>query len=100
MARPGNMRRVFFACLLCIYTVAGPAVAQPASAPGGWKPERAVEIVSGTSGGGAERSARLLQALMQGKKLVMTPVAVVNKIGAGNALAYNYVGQKIGRAHV
>lgn len=69
------------------------------SAQSGWKPERAVEIVSGTSGGGADRSARLLQSLMQEKRLVSTPVAVVNKVGAGNVLAYNYVGQKVGDGH-
>ena len=91
MKRSNNIR--WFIRFLCIATgVAG--TAQAALAQSSWKPERAVEIVSGTSGGGAERSARLLQALMHEKKLVMTPVAVVNKIGAGNALAYNYVVQK------
>jgi putative tricarboxylic transport membrane protein len=84
----------FFACVLGLGTAGVFGIAQTASAQSGWKPDRAVEIVSGTSGGGAERSARLLQSLMQEKKLVTTPVAVVNKIGAGNALAYNYVGQK------
>jgi putative tricarboxylic transport membrane protein len=93
MKRFNRMRLALVIGLACV--VPGSfSLVQPASAQSVWKPERAVEIVSGTSGGGAERSARLLQALMQEKKLVMTPVAVVNKIGAGNALAYNYVGQK------
>jgi putative tricarboxylic transport membrane protein len=73
--------------------------APAASAQSNWKPDRAVEIVSGTAGGGAERSARLIQTLMQEKKLVTTPVALVAKIGAGNALAYNYVNQKPGDGH-
>lgn len=81
-------------CALALLAVAGAAPAQT-----GWKPERPVEIVSGTAGGGAERSARLIQHLMQEKKLVLTPVAVVNKVGAGNALAYNYVAQKPGDGH-
>jgi putative tricarboxylic transport membrane protein len=88
------MCRGLFACLLGIGVAGAIGIAQTASAQTAWKPDRAVEIVSGTSGGGAERSARLLQSLMQEKRLVMTPVAVVNKIGAGNALAYNYVAQK------
>jgi putative tricarboxylic transport membrane protein len=94
MERNGKMHQVLSVCSLCLGIAGIFAVVQPASAQAVWKPERAVEIVSGTAGGGAERSARLLQSLMQEKKLVTTPVAVVNKIGAGNALAYNYVGQK------
>ncbi len=93
MDRIDCLRRLFFATGLVLAAGLWVAAA-PAAAQSGWKPERAVEIVSGTAGGGAERSARLLQHLMQEKKLVTTPVAVVNKIGAGNALAYNYVGQK------
>ena len=82
-----------------VVIVGGGIAGLAAAAQTAWKPERAVEIVSGTSGGGAERSARLLMALMQEKKLVTTPVALVNKVGAGNALAYNYVGQKPGDGH-
>jgi putative tricarboxylic transport membrane protein len=99
MKRIGCMRRIFFAMLLGAATAGMAVLAQPAAAQSGWKPERAVEIVSGTAGGGAERSARLLQHLMQEKKLVTTPVALVNKVGAGNALAYNYVGQKARDGH-
>lgn len=76
------------------WTFAFPAMGQSA-----WKPERAVEIVSGTTGGGADRMARLTQVLMQEKRLVTTPVTVVNKVGAGNAIAYHYVAQKPGDGH-
>ncbi len=76
------------------WTFASPAMGQTA-----WKPERAVEIVSGTTGGGADRMARLTQVLMQEKRLVTTPVSVVNKVGAGNAIAYHYVAQKPGDGH-
>jgi len=76
-----------------------PSLSHRSTRSGTLPPERAVEIVSGTSGGGADRSARLLQSLMQEKRLVSTPVAVVNKVGAGNVLAYNYVGQKVGDGH-
>lgn len=65
-----------------------------------WKPSRPIEIVSGTSGGGADRMARLTQTLMQEKKLVPTPVTVVTKPGAGNSIAFSYVSQKPGDAHL
>ena len=43
--------------------------------------------------------ARLVQTLMQEKKLVATPVAVVTKPGAGNSIAFTYVSQKPGDGH-
>ena len=64
-----------------------------------WKPERPIEIVSGTTGGGADRMARLTQLLLQEKRLVTTPVNVVAKVGAGNSIAYHYVSQKAGDPH-
>src|ERR1035437_4315801 len=82
-----------------VWAAAALIVAPAASGQSVWKPERAVEIVSGTSGGGADRAARLIQNLMQDKRLVTTPVVVVKKIGAGNSIAYNYVGQKAGDGH-
>ncbi len=89
----------------CVFAVAGVCAAAalifaPAAAgQSGWKPERAVEIVSGTSGSAAERTGRLAQTLMQEKRLVTAPIALIAKVGAGNSLAFNYVGQKSGDAH-
>jgi putative tricarboxylic transport membrane protein len=74
-------------------------LAPAAAAQFGWKPDRAVEIVTGTSGGGADRMARLTQSLMLEKRLVATPVAVVARTGAGNSIAFNYVSQKPGDGH-
>lgn len=70
-----------------------------AAAQSGWAPSRAVEIVSGTTGGGADRMARLVQSLIQEKRLVAAPVAVVTKPGAGNSIAFTYVSQKPGDGH-
>ena len=70
-----------------------------AAAQSGWKPERVVEIISGTSGSAAERGGRLAMTLMQEKNLVPTPVAMVIKVGAGSSLAHNYVATKTGNAH-
>jgi len=75
------------------------ALAPAAHAQPVWKPDRAIEIVTGTSGGGADRMARLVQTIMQEKKLVATPVAVVTKPGAGNSIAFTYVSQKPGDGH-
>lgn len=81
------------------WTAAALIFAPGAAAQSSWKPDRAIEIVSGTSGGGADRMARLTQTLMQEKRLVSTPVAVVTKPGAGNSIAFNYVSQKAGDGH-
>jgi len=81
-----------------VWTIAALTLS-PAASGQSWKPDRAVEIVSGTSGGGADRMARLTQLLMQEKRLVATPVVVVTKPGAGNSIAFNYVSQRTGDGH-
>jgi putative tricarboxylic transport membrane protein len=83
--------------LLAAGALLAPSVALPQP---DWKPSRAVEIVTGTTGGGADRMARLVQTLMQENKLVPAPVAVVPKPGAGNSIAFGYVSQKPGDPHV
>ena len=65
-----------------------------------WQPERAVEIIVGTSpGGGQDRSTRFVQKLIQDNKLVAVPTAVVNKPGAGSSIGYTYLNQQAGNAH-
>jgi putative tricarboxylic transport membrane protein len=91
-AAPHTVRAVAAAALLLCTTAALPQ--------SDWKPSRAIEIVSGTSGGAADRMARLVQTLMQEKKLVPTPVTVVTKPGAGNSIAFSYVSQKPGDPHL
>src|SRR6185436_11228333 len=72
--------------------VAG-AAAQP------WKPEKPVElIVPGGAGGGQDRTARIMQKIMQ-DGLVAAPVTVVNRPGGGSNLAYTYLNQFTGDAH-
>lgn len=70
--------------LLCMTSLtAGAAVAPD------WKPEKAIEIIVGvTPGGPNDTSARLLQKVMQDKRLVTVPVSVSNRAGANNALAW------------
>ena len=73
---------------------AGTACAQ------GWQPERPVEIIVGTSaGGGQDTSARFLQKLLQEHKLLPVPTTVVNRPGAGSAVAYTSLNQQPGNGH-
>ncbi|HEV2009140.1 MAG TPA: tripartite tricarboxylate transporter substrate-binding protein, partial [Burkholderiales bacterium] len=66
----------------------------------GWKPEKNIEIVVGvTPGGPADTSARMLQKIMQEKRMVAVPVSVTNRPGANNALAWLYVNQHSGDGH-
>jgi putative tricarboxylic transport membrane protein len=65
-----------------------------------WKPEKPVEIVVGTSPGGPQdRTARLIQRVLQEQKLAPVPVNIVNKAGAGGAIGLTYVSQHPGDAH-
>lgn len=69
----------------------------PAAQP--WKPERNVElIIPGGTGGGQDRTARILQKLMQ-EGLAPTTVTVVNRPGGGGNIAYTYLNQFTGDGH-
>ena len=71
------------------------AWAQPA-----WKPERNVEIISGTAAGGAvDRANRAVQRIWQEKKIIDVNSVVMNKPGGGNAIAWNYLNQHAGDGH-
>jgi putative tricarboxylic transport membrane protein len=64
-----------------------------------WKPQKNVElIVPGGAGGGQDRTARIMQSIMQGG-LVPTTVTVVNRPGGGSNIAYIYLNQFTGDGH-
>lgn len=74
-----------------------PAFSQPA-AP--WKPEKVVEIIVGTSAGGAQdRGARVMQKIIQDQKLIPVNSVVINKAGGGGTVAWTYQSQRTGDAH-
>lgn len=77
---------------LCVLVVfAGTAGALHAAE---WKPEKHVELVVPTSAGsGVDNTARTIQRILQGEKLVEVPVAVVNKAGGGSNVAMAYLAQ-------
>jgi len=65
-----------------------------------WQPEKPIEIVVPTTpGGGIDRSARLLQKIIQEGGLASVPVTVNNKPGGGGALSLVYLNQHAGDAH-
>lgn len=70
------------------------------AAPPAWKPEQHVEVIVGTAAGsGSDATARLMQRLMQEKRLVESPATVVNKPGGGGAIALAYIVQNAGSGH-
>lgn len=65
-----------------------------------WKPKGPIEIiVAAGPGGGNDRTARKIQQVLQERRLVSTPIIVVNKPGAGGAIAWSYLNQHAGDAH-
>lgn len=88
-------RRLSVAALVCaLFACAPPALAQ------GWQPAKAVEFVVGSAaGGGNDRTARTLQKLWQAHRWLEN-VAVVNKVGGGGAVAYQYIAQRAGDPHL
>jgi putative tricarboxylic transport membrane protein len=87
------MRLVASSLIVCA-VFAGPCAAQPA-----WKPERTVElVVVSAPGGGNDKLARTMQRIWHENKWLEN-VQVVNKVGGGGAVAYNYTNQRPGDAH-
>ncbi len=65
-----------------------------------WRPERPIELIVGTApGGGSDSTARLIQRLLQDKKLIERPATVLNKVGGGGAVAAAYMVQNAGSGH-
>lgn len=66
-----------------------------------WKPDKPIEIIVGTGvGGGQDKSARTVQRILQERRLVDVPVAVVNKPGGGGAIGWTYLNQHAGAGHI
>ncbi len=65
-----------------------------------WKPEKAVEIVVNTPpGNGPDRTARVMQSILQDKKHIDVPVSVSNKLGGGGVVAYTYLNSRPADGH-
>ena len=65
-----------------------------------WKPEKPVEIVVNTvPGNGPDRTARVIQGIVQDKKQIEVPVVISNKVGGGGAVAYSYLNTRPADGH-
>jgi putative tricarboxylic transport membrane protein len=65
-----------------------------------WQPTRNVELIAPAAAGSAlDNMARLLQRVIQEKKLSNASLTVVNRAGGGNALGFAYLASKPGDAH-
>ena len=90
---PWAFRTAFLAGLALLMPMT--SVAQTA-----WKPERNVEIISGTAAGGAvDKANRTVQKIWQDRKIVEVSTVVGNKPGGGNTIAWNYINQHAGDGH-
>jgi putative tricarboxylic transport membrane protein len=88
-----NPRRIFAAFIALLAATAA------AQTPG-WKPEKNVEIVIGlTPGSSQDRTGRALQKIWQDKNLLGVSSTVVNRVGGGGTIAWNYLAQHAGDAH-
>ena len=91
------LRFVPVACAAAMFTAS--ALWSDGARAQAWKPQKNVElIVPGGAGGGQDRTARIMQKIMQ-DGLVPTTVTVVNRAGGGSNLAYIYLNQFTGDGH-
>jgi len=80
---------------LAVALAAGGVQAQSA-----WKPDRPVELIATNApGGGSDRILRIMIKILQDRRYVSSPVAVVNRPGGGTSVAYNYLNQHPGNGH-
>src|SRR5690349_2353092 len=87
-----------FSIVFLVMSLAAPAAF---SQTGPWKPIRSVEIVVGVGpGGGIDRTARLMQKILQDHRLIDVASTVVNKPGGGSTISLAYLSQHPGDAHL
>ena len=65
-----------------------------------WSPSRPIAFIVGSAaGGGIDLTARLLQRTWEQSQIVKPPVVVINKPGAGNTVAWQYLNERGGDGH-
>ena len=96
--RDGTMFNVFFSLAAALWA-AGMAWVPLAQAQG-WKPDKVVELITSSAAGGSnDQIARVAQNILQGNKLLPTPLNIANKPGGNQTLAVVYLAQHAADAH-
>jgi putative tricarboxylic transport membrane protein len=76
------------------------ALLPPGAHAQGWKPEKPVDIIVGTTPGGPQdRQGRLIQRIFQERKLFDQSSSVSNRPGGGGAVALAFMANHKGDAH-
>ncbi len=95
-ARRNNIR---FPRLIVVIACAAVA-ALPVNAHAQWQPTKNVEIIAPAAAGSAlDAVARLVQKVLQDKKLLTVNMTVVDKTGGGNAVGFNYLNSRPADGH-
>lgn len=88
---------IVFRLMLCFIVFVVPSYAFSQSA---WRPDKPVEIIVGAGpGAAADATARLMQRILQERKLVQSPITVINKPGGGYSVAWTYMNSHSGDGH-
>lgn len=65
-----------------------------------WHPDKPVELIASSAPGGSnDKTARVIQKILQDEKIVAVPVSVVNKPGGNQTIARAYLNTHPGDAH-
>jgi putative tricarboxylic transport membrane protein len=92
-----------FPCLssLALACAGAALLAAAQSAPAqSWKPQQPVEVIIGSAAGSSpDTMARAIQRIWQEKRLLEVPSNVVNRVGGGNTVAWNFLNTKQGDGH-
>ena len=87
------MIRYWLPVIMCLGAAA-------AHAQGAWRPDRPVDFTVATvAGGNSDKITRLAQKILQDRKLLTTPMVVVNRTGGNQTLASNFMAQHAGDPH-
>lgn len=88
------MKRALGTCTLILTVAVAPAaVAQ-------WQPTKNIEMIAPAAAGSAlDNMARLLQRVLQEKRLTASSMTVVNKAGGGNAVGFTYLASRPADGH-
>jgi len=85
---------------LTLFVLVGLALSSAPAPAQGWKPEKNVEIVIGlTAGSSQDRTGRALQRIWQDTNALGVTSTVVNRVGGGGQVAWNFLSQHPGDAH-